>query len=697
MLKSMNFEKMKTNTSLCVGCNKCIFKCPTQANNAQLENGENKIRINNDLCIYCGECINICDHKARIINDDCKVFFDDLANGKEISIIAAPSMKHNIPDYLHLFGYLKTLGVKVFYDVSFGADIMSWGYMKAIKERNITTMIAQPCSAIVSYVEKFKPKLIPTLAPIQSPSICVGIYLKKYLGITGDIGFISPCISKAVEFEDENTKAVIKYNVTYKKLLAHLQRNNINILDYEPVDFDHMEGSIGTTVSRPGGLKENVHFYMGEDIWIKQIEGIQNVKYYLNQYEKRIEDNKPVPLILDLLNCKSGCNMGTATRKNLSIDDIDYKTNQLRKKVDREKGLALIKHFDNILDINDFIREYTNKSFKVPVADTKEIEEVLIMLGKNSLQERNSNCFACGFGNCYDFANAVVLGQNHLENCFQYTKKLLAKQRNELKHKNDTIMSSLNYARKIQKNLLPNEDAFKSVFLDHKIFWKPKDIVGGDIYWFKQFNDGVLLSICDCTGHGIPGALLTMLVISSLDTVVTKNNYKNTAEIMAKLDYKVAKILNVMEHKHKQDGKWHNITNINDGADLALLFISNTGEVTISAGNIHVFVCDGECITDFKGQKVRIGEGNLKTCHDVKTITVPASPSNKYYIASDGLFDQIGDTIRRPFGYKTFKQILLKHHSQPISHVFDEIWQAFEQHRGKEFRRDDVAFVGFKP
>ncbi|MGL4790588.1 MAG: 4Fe-4S dicluster domain-containing protein, partial [Anaerotignaceae bacterium] len=78
MLKSMNFEKMKTNTSLCVGCNKCIFKCPTQANNAQLENGENKIRINNDLCIYCGECINICDHKARIINDDCKVFFDDL-------------------------------------------------------------------------------------------------------------------------------------------------------------------------------------------------------------------------------------------------------------------------------------------------------------------------------------------------------------------------------------------------------------------------------------------------------------------------------------------------------------------------------------------------------------------------------------------------------------------------------------------
>ena len=147
--------------SKCVGCNKCIAVCPVEgANSAYLVDGKAKVRTNPDSCILCGKCIDICDHDARDFIDDTEEFFDALERGEQISVVAAPSIRFNFDNYNKLFGYLKSMGVNLIYDVSFGADITTWAYLKAIDEQKLTSMIAQPCPVIVSFIEKHHPTLI---------------------------------------------------------------------------------------------------------------------------------------------------------------------------------------------------------------------------------------------------------------------------------------------------------------------------------------------------------------------------------------------------------------------------------------------------------------------------------------------------------------------------------------------------------
>jgi len=106
----------------------------------------------------------------------------------------------------------------------------------------------------------------------------------------------------------------------------------------------------------------------------------------------------------------------------------------------------------------------------------------------------------------------------------------LSKRKTEIA--NDTIMESINYASKIQRNLLPYNSVLESVFDDYFIIWKPRDIVGGDIYWLKQFEKGTVLCVADCTGHGTPGALLTMLVVSAFESVIKPDNCHDTAHAL---------------------------------------------------------------------------------------------------------------------------------------------------------------------
>lgn len=419
-----------TDEEKCMGCNKCIVKCPVNANDAKIIDGKNKITINSIRCIQCGECIHVCDHNARSFDDSTENFLNRLKAGDKISILVAPAIRSNINEYRNLFGYLKDLGVNLIYDVSFGADITTWAYLKAIKEGKISTMIAQPCPVIVSYIQHYKTQLIPYLAPIHSPAMCAAIYLKKYKNLTDDLAFISPCIGKEMEFDDENTFGLIKYNVTISKLKKYLEENMINLSKYPAVEFDDEPCGLGFTFSRPGGLKENVEYYTNGEAWVKQVEGIEEVCSYLDQYESRIQSHKKTPLLIDVLNCKHGCNLGTAVNNPLETDDSDDKMNQLKHKfIDDNadpKEYKQFKLFDQKFDLNDFIREYTDYSSNVLDASTDEIESIFNQLGKTTEESRNINCFACGYGRCSKFATAVANGNNDIRNCINYSRIKLA-------------------------------------------------------------------------------------------------------------------------------------------------------------------------------------------------------------------------------------------------------------------------------
>jgi len=255
----------------------------------------------------------------------------------------------------------------------------------------------------------------------------------------------------------------------------------------------------------------------------------------------------------------------------------------------------------------------------------------------------------------------------------------------------EAVISSIEYASKIQKNLLPSNNVFNEAFSDYSIIWKPRDIVGGDIYWIKNFEDGTVLCVCDCTGHGTPGALITMLVVSIFDATVNNKNYKNTSQIIWELEKRLVTVLNV-----NTDSEDTHSFNIKDGCDLAVLFIAKDGSVTTSSGCTHVFVCDGKNVTRFKGQRIYVGEGKLKNNEEIRTINIPADSNNKFYIASDGLFDQPGDQKPYPFGYEAFMDIILKNHNESQSVISGKVWEEFEKFRGTTPRVDDFVFISFK-
>lgn len=453
----------------CVGCNRCIRECPViGANVAYVANGKNKVRLNSEKCIHCGECIKVCNHDARNFNDDTEEFFNDLTSGKKISLVVAPSIRVNIDNYKKLFGYFKAKGINFIYDVSFGADITVWAYLKAIKDKKLKSVIAQPCPSIVNYIEKYEPDLIKHLAPIQSPMMCTAIYMKKYKNITDEIAFLSPCISKSDEIHDKNTYGMIKYNVTFKRIIRYLEKNNITLESYKEYDFDDVECSLGFLFSRPGGLKENIKDKL-EDMWVRQIEGPHHSYKYLNELVNNIRKSEEGPEVVDILNCSNGCNFGTAVTniKGLSIDKVDNKFNNLKRVKLNEKSRRSIKKrkdklydsFNKNFNVQDFMRNYNDNTVKDIKEPTEaEYNEIFAKLNKYTDKQKSINCSSCGYDTCKKMAKAIFNDLNNVDNCIEYNREEVKKEHKKIVEEQNKQMNMLKNLNRASEEKLKNAE-----------------------------------------------------------------------------------------------------------------------------------------------------------------------------------------------------------------------------------------------
>ncbi|HEX2938821.1 MAG TPA: [Fe-Fe] hydrogenase large subunit C-terminal domain-containing protein [Ruminiclostridium sp.] len=462
----------------CTGCNKCIYVCPVKANVAKSVSGSNKVFVDNEKCILCGKCIKICDHKSRNYSDDTERFFNDLLQGTKISILAAPSVRLNFGDISeNLFSFLKSKGAAGIYDVSFGADITTWGYLKALKSGQ-RSIISQPCPVVVDYVQKYQPNLLTSLAPVQSPVMCAAIYLREYRKISGKFAFLSPCICKSNEFADKNTGGMIEYNITFAKLKKYLNQNGIRLGSFAKSGFDGDGCGMGLLYSRPGGLCENIRYHDNSDYWIRQVEGTTHTKKYLDEFSSRITGKRSLPDIVDILNCEYGCNIGTGTENDIEIDEVDKIMNQLKHKVTASKSSEkdeLFDFFDSTLDVSKFARRYEPHTVNQPEPDMSALEEIYISLNKQTEESRNINCFSCGYGSCSEFAKAVARGENYIENCANYNRRELSKKesifkacesaRESIDHinkSNDRNVSEISEITTNMKQLSDNAQGLKS-------------------------------------------------------------------------------------------------------------------------------------------------------------------------------------------------------------------------------------------
>lgn len=439
----------------CQGCNRCISVCPVLTANYSVSCGDGqRIEVHGENCINCGSCFDACEHHARSFYDDTERFFNDLKRGERISVILAPAFEANYPDqYETVLGGLKKLGVRHFISVSFGADITTWAYINYISKNHFTGGISQPCPAIINYIEHYEPSLIQKLVPIHSPMMCTAIYAKKYMNITDKLAFISPCIAKKAEISDPNTGGYVSYNLTFAHLMDYVRKHNI----YGNPIKDEVGFGLGSIYPMPGGLKENVYWFCGEEVFVRQVEGEKRAYEFLKDYKNRVQRGSSLPFMVDILNCDRGCLYGTGIEEEKSTSEDNYYNIEAIKTRSKKKSLLhpfsrllspkqrlwLLNRKFSKLKIEDFMRKYTDKSSLVSFQEPElfELNAIFNRMGKKTPLERSINCGACGYNNCTEMAYAIFNKCNTPANCIHFIKNEVQEFSSQLEEQNQKIIS----------------------------------------------------------------------------------------------------------------------------------------------------------------------------------------------------------------------------------------------------------------
>lgn len=454
----------------CVGCNACVRVCPAgDANIAHTdETGTLRIEIDDDKCIKCGACIKACSHEARYFHDDMEQFFADLKAGKEVAMIAAPAIKIAFDgNWRHALQWLRNQGVKAIYDVGYGADICTWAHLRYVQKHPDAKVISQPCAAVVNYVLRHKPELIPNLSPIHSPMMCIAIYMRKVMGFKGKIAAISPCIAKIDEFHDTG---VIDYNVTMEHLKKYFEKEGVELPKvkiFSEFEFDKHQGMEGAIYSKPGGLMQNLLIH-DPGMEIITSEGTDKLYKDLDTYANA-KNKKILPTVFDVLNCENGCNGGPATgmdyhrfEMNDIMHDVEQYARKRRKQETTKKGVdKQFAEFDRTLNLNDFVRTYTAKKVHTTQVSEQEIEKAFQSLGKHTKEERHFDCHACGYKSCRDMAIALARGINEKENCHQYMLAYIRKERQKVASVNEEVLTRNHELMEIFNELAKNIERVK--------------------------------------------------------------------------------------------------------------------------------------------------------------------------------------------------------------------------------------------
>jgi serine phosphatase RsbU (regulator of sigma subunit)/Tfp pilus assembly protein PilF len=266
-------------------------------------------------------------------------------------------------------------------------------------------------------------------------------------------------------------------------------------------------------------------------------------------------------------------------------------------------------------------------------------------------------------------------------------KLKIEKQRDEIEGKNVEIIDSITYAKRIQQAILKIEDQESTHLPSHFIFFKPKDIVSGDFYWIKEVDNVLYLSVADCTGHGVSGALLSMLGVSLLNDIVNDHDGISPAEILGKLRGRIIKELSQSEKE--EDSR--------DGMDISLLKLNlKTRKAEWSGANNPLWIIrrgknEMEEIKPDKQPIAYYPQMEPFTHHEVQL-----DKGDSFYLFSDGYPDQFGGLKGKKLKYKPFKQLLLKNVGEEVEMQELLLSKYFENWKGELQQIDDVCVLGVK-
>jgi serine phosphatase RsbU (regulator of sigma subunit) len=310
------------------------------------------------------------------------------------------------------------------------------------------------------------------------------------------------------------------------------------------------------------------------------------------------------------------------------------------------------KAFKKVLDLSDKLEE-TNRSLEEKVRE-------------RTLQLQESN----------EELNQIVEELN-------ISLELAENQKHEIEVQNKNITASINYAKRIQEAMLPIKEELMVAFPESFIFYKPKDIVSGDFYWFAEKEGKQILVVADCTGHGIPGAFMSVVGLCIVNQLVNLHEIISPEKILHDLNEGIRKIL------RQETNKQH------EGMDISVCVIDKARFILEYAGaHRPLYYIQHSQLNEIKGNRISVGGGNDERTFNKHTIDI-SSPT-VFYLFSDGFQDQYGGESKKKVGAKLFKEMLFEVHSQDVTTQGAALEEKFELWQGEEKQIDDVLVVGVR-
>lgn len=262
----------------------------------------------------------------------------------------------------------------------------------------------------------------------------------------------------------------------------------------------------------------------------------------------------------------------------------------------------------------------------------------------------------------------------------------IREQKDEIEKKNQEITASIKYAERIQKAVVPSYERASELLPEHFVLWRPRDIVSGDFWWMTQKNGKVVIVAADCTGHGVPGAFVSMLGVSFLNEIVNKMEQIKASEILNQLRYHVKTTM-------KQTGKEGEAK---DGMDLALVVLDLSNQKIQYAGAYNpLYLIRNNELIEVKADRNPIGI-YIKELESFTNHEIEVSKGDTIYIFSDGYVDQFGGGDGRKFKSKQFKELLMSIQKQSMLEQEMLLDQTIDDWRGEFEQVDDIIIVGIR-
>ena len=392
----------------CRHCYKCVRYCMVKAISVQNE----QAHILKDHCINCGRCMEICPQNAKTFASDMDRVKGYLRQGFKTIISIAPSylgvLEFDRPG--QVVDALQRLGFAEVRETAEGAAMVTDEYKKIIREKKMPNIITTCCPSVNDLVEKYYPDCVDLLAPVVSPMVAHGRYIKKVYGDDVKVVFLGPCIAKKQEaIGDERVFGAVDAILTFEELAIWLEEAGINIHDCEDRPMGNPDPKVNRLYPISGGVIQSVVAEEEADTYHKvYVDGLSNCMEMLECLQRGELDH----CFIEANVCEGGCAKGPASAR--------WNTSYVKAKIKIENEVSH-KAARNLPDMSteELHKQFKDNRLKDPVPTEEEIREVLKSTGKYSVEDE-LNCGACGYPTCRDKAIAVCQNKAELSMCMPY-------------------------------------------------------------------------------------------------------------------------------------------------------------------------------------------------------------------------------------------------------------------------------------